>query len=425
MKKKLLIIQVAALAHDFIIEGLESRTLKSVFPALTCTVQASFRTASRPGEHGMIANGLYFRDLRRPMFWEQSSGLVQGGRIWEGFRKRGKRVAMLFWQQSLGEDVDIILSPAPIHKHHGGMIQSFYSKPERLYFKLCKEIGWPFKLQHYWGPLASEKVGEWIAEATSIIIKDRDLAPDLCLTYLPTLDYTLQRNDPKGSEAKRARRKVEQQISGLVKTAVSQSYDVLIFGDYHIGTVNEAVAPNNALKNAGLMKTRSIKGMSYPDFFASQAFAVVDHEIANIYIRDNNDILAVCDVLAGLKGVGEILDNEAQEKIGIRHNNSGELIIVAEQGRWFAYPWWNNRHEAPEFAGHVDIHNKPGYDPCELFFGWPPGTVSLNTDRIRGSHGGIGEGREARWASTFPASKGISDLIDLAEMVNERIEEDL
>jgi hypothetical protein len=72
VSKKLLIIDVAALAYEFELEGLQSRYTQSVFPAVTCNVQASFRTASPPAGHGMVANGLYFRALSRAMFWEQS-----------------------------------------------------------------------------------------------------------------------------------------------------------------------------------------------------------------------------------------------------------------------------------------------------------------------------------------------------------------
>ena len=31
------------------------------------------------------------------------------------FRRRGKKVGLIFWQQSLGEEADVIVSPAPIH----------------------------------------------------------------------------------------------------------------------------------------------------------------------------------------------------------------------------------------------------------------------------------------------------------------------
>ena len=136
MPDKLLVIQVAALADDLARElpalPLTWAAMDSVLPAVTCTAQASFRTASLPAAHGMIANGIFNRPLRKAMFWEQSAALVSGPRIWESFALAGKRTAMLFWQQSLGESVDVVLSPAPIHKHHGGMIQDCYSQPPSL-----------------------------------------------------------------------------------------------------------------------------------------------------------------------------------------------------------------------------------------------------------------------------------------------------
>ena len=76
-------------------------------------------------------------------------------------------------------------------------------------------------------------------------------------------------------------------------------------------------------------------------------------------------------------------------------------MIVAEPGHWIAYPWWSDPLEEPDYAAHVDIHNKPGYDPCELFWGWPPGSVSRNAARVRGTHGRTGPGREIAWASTI------------------------
>lgn len=424
MGKKLLIVEVAGLAHDFEVAGLHSQSIQSIFPAVTCTVQASFRTASYPSEHGMIANGRFYRKLGRPMFWEQSARLVEGDRIWTNFRLRGKRVGMVFWQQSLGETVDLILSPAPIHKHHGGMIQSCYSKPSGLYRKLCKKLGRPFKLQHYWGPLASWKAGEWIVEAVSEILSDPELAPELLFSYLPSFDYDLQRKDPeKSPKILKTFNRVKEQLLRLIQSAALQGYDVLIFGDYHIAPVLCAVTPNVALRRAGLLAVRHIKKMAYPDFFASRAFAMTDHEIAHVYIPDKNDISAVKDLLEGLPGISEVLHGEARAAAHLNHKNSGELVLVAEPGKWLSYPWWTEKGEAPDFASHVDIHNKPGYDPCELFFGWPPGSVSQNTNRIRGSHGGVGSERHVTWASTFGVPGTPKDLIELAAMVRQWLDE--
>ena len=121
--------------------------------------------------------------------------------------------------------------------------------------------------------------------------------------------------------------------------------------------------------------------------------------------------------MTDLPGISEILDVKQQADIHLHHKNSGELVIIAEPGKWIAYPWWTDKKEAPDFAGHVDIHNKPGYDPCELFFGWPPGSVSQNTDRIHGSHGRVGPGRDVTWASTLSLAGKPADLIELAAAV--------
>ena len=424
MGRKLLIIEVAGLTHEFQMAGLHSQTIQSVFPAVTCTVQASFRTALPPAKHGMIANGLFFRKLGRPMFWEQSARLVEGDRIWTDFRKNGNRVGMVFWQQSLGEAADLILSPAPIHKHHGGMIQSCYSKPAGLYPKLCEKLGRPFKLKHYWGPLASWKVGEWIVDAITHILSDSELAPELLFSYLPSLDYDLQRNDPgKSPKVIKTFNRVKEQLLRLIQSAASHGYDVLIFGDYHIAPVRCAVKPNVVLREAGLMAVRHIRKMAYPDFYASRAFAMTDHEIAHVYIPDRGNIPAVKNLLKTVPGIAKVLDGDEQAPVHLDHRNSGELVLVADPGKWLAYPWWAENCEAPDFASHVDIHNKPGYDPCELFFGWPPGSVSQNTGRIHGSHGRVGPDRQVTWASTFEVPGNPENLIELSAGVRDWLDE--
>ena len=83
--------------------------------------------------------------------------------------------------------------------------------------------------------------------------------------------------------------------------------------------------------------------------------------------------------------------------------------LLAEPDAWFAYPFWLDDRHAPDYARTVDIHRKPGYDPCELFFDpkllWPKGralrrlvqkklgfrtlfdVVPLDPTLVRGSHG--------------------------------------
>ncbi len=425
---KWLVVQVAGLGYDlatthagFAALDWEFQAMNSVFPALTCTAQATFRTASPVAVHGMASNGYFCRDLSKALFWEQASALVAGPRIWESYRAAGHRVALLFWQQSLGESADMLLSPAPIHKHGGGLVDAVYSKPQGLYDRLRKRIGRPFRLHRYWGPLASPAASDWIADATCALLDDPELAPDLCFTYLPALDYDYQRYGPGDPRTARAVAAVVRELAQLTEAATRHGYECLVFGDYAIGPVNRALFPNRVLRDAGLLVTREVRGRLYADLHNSPAFAFVDHEIAHFYLRSRSMLTAAARALRAMDGVGEVLDRAAQKAVGIGHERGGDLMLVALPGFWFAYPWWTADREAPDYAGHVDIHNKPGYDPCELFFGWPPGAVSRNPARIRGSHGRVGPDRRTAWAATADLGQP-AGLLDLATALRLRLE---
>ncbi|NOY81628.1 MAG: alkaline phosphatase family protein [Kiritimatiellaeota bacterium] len=391
-RTRLLIVQTAALSRNVVeaspaleqaLPGIVS-DLSPVFPALTCPAQASFRTAAGPALHGVVANGRFDRVLCRADFWEQSAALVAGARIWDGFRQRGGRVGMLFWQQSLGERVDLVLSPAPIHKHGGGMIEDCYSQPPDLYPRLCDRVGGPFRLRSYWGPLASRRSTEWIAAAAGELLRIPEKRPDLLLCYLPHLDYDLQRHGPDDAARLRgAADALAGPLHRLVTAGREAGYKVLVWGDYAMAPARRAVFPNALLRRAGLLETRRVGRRLYLDLYRSRAFALVDHQIAHIYVRDPSAVGAVCACLEAAPGLDVLLDQAA-----LPHPESGEFIAVAEADAWFAYPWWESPGEAPDFARHVDIHRKPGYDPCELFFGQllPP-AVSLNTAKVRGTHG--------------------------------------
>ena len=427
-KKKLLVVEVAALGWDLVrnhknaVEPWSFRRAQSVFPAVTCVAQASFRTASSPHSHGMVSNGLFFADLRRVLFWEQSAGLIAGRRFWQAARDAGRRVGLLFWQQSLGESVDMLLSPKPVHKHHGGMIQDCYSQPHDLYADLSAGLGRPFNLMHYWGPLASRKSSDWIVAATEKIMRDPAHAPDLLLSYIPHLDYDLQRFGPASPKSFQALEIVLEYLSNLRKTAEAAGYDWLFFGDYAIEAVTSTpVYPNRILREAGLLAVRTVRGMAYPDFFASAGFAMADHQVAHVYVTDDAALEKARERFAAMAEIGRVLDRCAQREAGLDSARGGDLLLVAKPGTWFAYPWWTDPAEAPDYASHVDIHNKPGYDPCELFFGWPPPGISRDPNRIRGTHGRDGEGTDVAWTSSLEFDGETATIVDLARAVQHRM----
>ena len=348
----------------------------------------------------MPSNGLFMRDLYQSQFWNQSARLVHGPRIWERFRAKGGTVGLYFFQQSLGESVDEILSPAPIHTHGGGLIMATYSQPQSLLNGKN-----PVPLWQYWGPLASRKVGRAIVR-TLMLRLEQGNAPDLCCVYLPTLDYDLQRYGTQHRKIPANVRDVVNQIEVLAAVARQHDYELLIVGDYAITDVTGPVCfPNRALREAGLFQTRTIRGMHYPDFYQSAAFALCDHQTALVYCSDSANRERVRACLETLPEVDTIEPDFA----------GADFHLTAKPGSWFAYPWWETASEAPDYATHVDIHNKPGFDPCELFFGKTPFQCCTDPSRIRGTHGRTDA--PVAWASSLNLSA--DTLQSLAEALRE------
>jgi predicted AlkP superfamily pyrophosphatase or phosphodiesterase len=168
---------------------------------------------------------------------------------------------------------------------------------------------------------------------------------------------------------------------------------------------------NRVLREAGLLAVRQERAGEMLDAGASEAFAVVDHQVAHVYVRRPERVAQVAALLRAQDGVEAVWDRADQRGAGLDHPRSGELVAVSAHDRWFSYPYWLDDGRAPDFARTVDIHRKPGYDPVELFLDprlrFPKLTIaakllrsrlgfrtlmdviSLDAGLVRGSHGRV------------------------------------
>ncbi len=182
-----------------------------------------------------------------------------------------------------------------------------------------------------------------------------------------------------------------------------------VVSEYGHCDVSRPVYLNRILRRAGLLSVRPGPFGEILDTFASRAFAVCDHQVAHVYVRDPADSSRTRDVLATEAGVAHALMGDERSEYGLDHRRSGELVVLSDPDAWFAYPFWLDDALAPDYARTVDIHRKPGYDPCELFFdpklAWPKGRViarlvqkklgfrtlfdviPLDAGLVKGSHG--------------------------------------
>ncbi|MFD7783651.1 alkaline phosphatase family protein [Streptomyces nojiriensis] len=386
--------------------------LGTVLPAVTCAAQSTFLTGTLPAEHGAVGNGWYFRELGEVLLWRQHNGLVRGDKLWDAARRAypGYTVANVCWWYAMGAETDITVTPRPVYRADGRKEPDCYTRPPRLHDELTRALG-TFPLFRFWGPGAGIESSRWIAEATRHIMCRS--APDLVLSYLPHLDYDLQRYGPDDSRSQRAAAELDSVITPLVDDAEAEGRTVVVLSEYGITPVSRPVDINRALRRAGLLEVHTQEGMEYLDPAASRAFAVADHQVAHVYVRRPDDLEAARRALLALDGVERLLDDRGKKDHGLDHPRSGDLVAVAEPGAWFTYYYWLDDAAAPDFARTVEIHRKPGYDPAELFLDpldpwvraramwalarkklgmrYTMAVVPLDPSPVRGSHGRLPE----------------------------------
>lgn len=342
--------------------------LRTIMPAVTCSVQATFMTGLLPREHGVVANGWLFRDLMEVWFWRQSNRLVAGEKIWEAGKRRDPAFtcANLFWWYNMAASHDIGVTPRPIYKADGRKIPDCYATPSELRDELTATLG-AFPLFQFWGPATTIASSRWIADAAMHVMATR--APTLTLVYLPHLDYDLQRFGPDEGHPRVAASlsEIDAVAGDLIAHADRAGVRIVVLSEYGITAVDRPVHINRALRETGFLVVREEDGGELLDPIVSAAFAVADHQIAHVYVARPDLIEPVRRTLQGIPGIAEVLNEAGKHRYGLDHPRSGELVALAEPNTWFTYYYWLDDARAPDFARTVEIHRKPGYDPVELF----------------------------------------------------------
>lgn len=389
--------------------------IKPVLPAVTCSSQATYFTGKWPSEHGIVGNGWCFRDEYEIKFWRQSNKLVQAPKIWEELKKQDSNFtcANMFWWYNMNSAVDFAVTPRPLYPANGLKLPDVHSQPMNLRDKLQKELG-QFPLFSFWGPNANIASTRWIADASMKVDKWHD--PTLTLIYLPHLDYNLQRRGIDFSEIKKDLQEIDEVCEDLITYYENQGAEVVLLSEYGITDVNHPVHINRILRNNGYIAVKDELGLETLDTWASKAFAVADHQLAHIYIKDQKDISAVKNLLEDTPGIELVLDKAGKQEYHLDHERSGDLVVMAAENSWFTYYFWLDDKKAPDYARTVDIHRKPGYDPVETFadpnikflkgkiglkllkkklgFRYLMDVIPLDASLVKGSHGRVNKSRQ-------------------------------
>src|SRR6188474_231269 len=151
-----------------LMSGGERAILVPSFPCVTWPVQANILTGKRPDEHGVIANGFYWREKHEVEMWTAWNDKITAPQIWDLLHQRDPRLTSAVWfpMLSKGCGADYVCMPAPVHNPDGTESLWCYTKPSLLYGALRDKFG-HFPLMNFWGPLANIKSSAWIAESAA------------------------------------------------------------------------------------------------------------------------------------------------------------------------------------------------------------------------------------------------------------------
>jgi predicted AlkP superfamily pyrophosphatase or phosphodiesterase len=384
--------------------------MSTVLPAVTCSAQATMLTGLPPSAHGAVGNGWLDRASGEVALWRQSNKLVEGEKIYETAKRidRSFTCAKLFWWWNLGAAVDWSITPRPFYPADGRKIPAVYSWPTGFGEDLERELG-AFPFFDFWGPKSGLPSSRWIADAAIRTLEKQ--RPSLTLVYLPHLDYDFQRFGPDDPRSLRAVEAIDAVFGDLRAAAERAGAEIVVVSEYGIGPVDAPIDINRALRSSGLLVARATPAGEVLDTYASRAFAVADHQVAHVYARSRSAIEHARAVILALPGVERVIDGEERRAAGLDHPRAGDLVAIARPNAWFTYYYWLDEKAEPDFARTVDIHRKPGYDPCELFVDpvlalpkiriafrlaqkklgmrYRMDVIPLDANLVRGSHGRI------------------------------------
>lgn len=341
--------------------------VKPLLPAVTSTMQATFLTGKAPGDHGIVGNCWYDRSYAEHRNWKQSNHLVQSPKLWDRLREDDPdfTTAKLFWWNNMYSSVDFSITPRPIYRVDGRKIFDVQTWPMELRPPLKQDLG-DFPFQAFWGPLSGIASSSWIAQSARWI--EEKYSPNLNLVYLPHLDYPLQKTGPGDSALSLELQKIDLVVEDLVRFLEARGVRPIILSEYGITEVDRPIHLNRAFRDQGWIVCRDEVGTDMIDLGSCRAFAIPDHQVAHIYLNDPSIRDQVREVLKQTPGVEDIIEGERRTELGLDHDRTGDFVVVSDSRSWFTYYYWKDELRAPDFARTIDIHRKPGYDPCELFF---------------------------------------------------------
>ena len=277
-----------------LVAGGEIAELTPSFPCVTCPVQANMTTGKRPAEHGIVANGLYWRDRRQVEMWTAPNDCIESAAdLGPALAPRRRADFGRMVSRCTAKAARPITSARPRRstirtaRNRSGAIRGRWNCTAQL-----RDALGHFPLQNYWGPMAGVAVdgrGSPIRPCSP----PRRWQPDFFYIYLPHLDYAAQRTGPDSAAAQAAVAELDECDRHARRrhcarpTATSRSGCVA--GEYAITPVDHVSYPESRAPRGGPAgRSRRRRTANISTSSGSRAFALVDHQFSHVFVADGD-----------------------------------------------------------------------------------------------------------------------------------------
>lgn len=302
-----------------------------VNPTVTWANHTSMVTGVTPAKHGVLFNGLLFRDPGVPPRvepWRDRNEMVKAKTLYDAAHERGMTTAQVDWVAIL--NAPTITWEFPERPDPGGqvareLVKSGALSQSDLETFHTRNIAWRDHI--------------WTLAAAHILRQHR---PNLLMFHLLNLDSTQHRYGPRTPAALNTMALLDAQVATIVKTieetGLAQRTTIFVVSDHGFKLVKRQIRPNAALLKAGLLQMEQNK------IARAEAYSVPEGGTALAYVTVPDTSGAVLkrmkDALAGIEGIEAIVEPQDYARYGLPqpgdNTQMGALFLIAKDGYAFS-----------------------------------------------------------------------------------------
>lgn len=355
-------------------EGAVASALRPVNPVVTWPNHTSLVTGVPPAVHGVLFNGLIERPTpgAPPTVepWRDKRVMVRAPTVYDAAHAAGLTTAQVDWVAI--HNAETITWAFPERPDPAGAVERELVEAGVMTAEEIASFGK--------GSTAPWRDQRWTDAAVHIVERHR---PNLLLYHLLALDSTHHRYGPGTLASWDAIAfqdgQVARVLAAMERAGLADQTTVLVVSDHGFRTASRTVAPNVALRAAGL-----ITGTGGTAELSADAWTLSWGGAAGVYLREPGDaelLARARRALTGLEGVAQLLEADEIAALGLPRPGSmdqaPDLVLVAAEGYDFS-----GRHQGepvqPTADDHLGHHGALASDPTmrALFVAWGEGVTA-------------------------------------------------